>query len=164
MTATRCPAGGFTLIEMTVTMVLVALLLLSFSLSVVPVTEGMLLARRHTDAAQKAQHAIGRLVREFTSITNVVSGTGSALVYDTVDVNGVTHRRTVSWNAGGPLLLNGIPLSDDVGFFALRYYTAPDGAPQTGWNSSMRLAELILQSQTGGGIIYSNRVYLRNLE
>ncbi len=156
--------AGLTLIEMIVALLLVGLLALSFALSVVPISEALLVARRQTESVQKAQHAIGRLVREFSSITNVVSGTGQSMIYDTLDGAGVSHRRTVSWSPGQPLSLNNVPLSDDAGVFALRYYDGPGGSAQSAWSPSTRIAEIILQSQTGSGIIYSNRVHLRYLD
>ncbi len=157
----RVLTTGVTLIELTVAVLLVGLLALSFALSVVPVTEGVLLARRHGDAAQKAQLAVGRMVRELTAVTNVVSGTAQAFVYDTVDISGAGHRRTLSWSAGNPLLLDGVALSDDVLSFQIRYSATPGAAAQSAWTPPARLLEFVLQSASDPFMMYTNRVFLR---
>ena len=161
-TPDRC--RGVSLIELVVALLLASGLGLFTVLSVLPVTQGMLLARRNAAAAQKAQVAMTRMVRELQAITNVVSGTGQTLTYDMVDDAGAVHRRTLAWSAGGALTLNGIPLSDDVAQFALRYYTAPGGSAQSTWSPSSPLAEIVLQSAVTGGIVYTNKVYMRYLQ
>lgn len=158
----RCRSAGVTLIELVVAMVLVGLLIMSFLMSVVPVAEGMLIVERNTEASQKAQLAVTRLIRELTATTNVVAGTTTTMVFDMVDVAGTGQRRTLSWSAGGPLTLNGIPLSDDVALFALRYRATPAGAAQNVWSPALPLVEFVLQSASTGGIVYTNRVFLRN--
>ena len=154
--------SGVTLIELVVALVLVGVLVLSVILSVLPATEGMLLTRRNVEAAQKAQFAVTRLLREFTAITNVVSGSSQVFVYDMVDDGGATFRRTAAWSAGGPLTLNGVPLSDDVELFALRYYATPGGGAQVAWTPSLPLVEFVLQPASAGGMVYTNRVFLRD--
>lgn len=154
---------GVTLIEMVVVMLLMGLLILSFALSVLPVTEGLLLVRQNVNSAQKSQLALGRLEREFTVITNVVSGGATSMVYDFLDENGIPQRRTVSWTSGQPLKLNGVSLSDDVARFGLQYYAAPGAPVQSVWSGTTRIIEIVLQSQAGGGIVYTNRVFVRNM-
>ena len=155
---------GMTLIEMVAVLLLLGILALSLVLAVVPVTQGLLMARGSVNASQKSHLALTRLVREFTAITNVVSGTGQSLVYDFRDSAGVGHRRTVNWSAGGALTLEGVPLTDDVAAFALRYYEGPGEAAQNNWSAAMRMVEIVLQSDSVGAIVYTNRVYLRGLE
>ena len=155
---------AFTLIEMVVVLLLLGLLGFSVVLAVVPVTRGLLMTRDSVNATQKAHVALTRLVREFSIITNVVSGTGQTMVYAFADDDDVTHQRNVSWNDGGSLLLDGVPLSDDVGQFALRYYATPGGTPQSSWGAGMRIVEIVLQPDSFGAVVYTNRVYLRGLE
>ncbi len=154
--------AGFSLIEMVVVMLLVGLLVFSVAMSVLPATEAMLLVRRNVAVAQKAQFSLGRLVREFTAITNVVSGSAQALVYDMVDAAGITQRRTVAWSNGGALTLDGIPLSDDVASFELRYYESADGTARSSWIASVQLIEIILQSREIPVRTFVNRVCLRD--
>ncbi|MFU8780666.1 MAG: hypothetical protein ACNA71_06535 [Kiritimatiellia bacterium] len=156
--------NGITLIETVVVLVLIGLLGFSIVLAVVPVTRGMLMTRGSVNATQKTHLAFSRLVREFTGITNVVSGTGQSMVYEFADSAGVSHQRSVSWSAGGALLLDGVPLTDDVAAFALRYYAAPDGAAQHSWGEGMRMVEMLLQPASFRSVVFTNRVYLRGLE
>jgi len=153
--------AGFTLIEMVVVVLLVGLLVFSVAMSVLPATEGLLLVRRNVAAAQKAQLALGRLVREFTAITNVVAGAAQSLVYDMVADSGVVQRRTDAWSDGWALALNGIPLSDDVARFALGYYETADGSALASWNASVQLIEISLQSRDIPVRTFVNRVCLR---
>lgn len=153
---------GFTLIEMVVVLLLVGLLVFSVALSVLPATEAILLVRRNVSAAQKAQLALGRLVCEFTAITNVVSGSAQSLVYDMVDPAGITQRRTVAWTDGGALTLNAIPLSDDVAAFTLRYYESADAAALPSWSADAQLIEISLQSRDIPVRTFVNRVCLRD--
>lgn len=153
---------GFTLIELLVVLLLAALLVGAFTAVLVPATEGLTLVRRNTEAAQKAQFAMTRMVREMGALTNIVSGTGTAITYDFVDPDGNNRRSTLAWaGAGQPLTLNTIPLSDDVAQFALRYYTSPSATPATTWGPTMRQLEIVLQSATAGSMIYSNRLAIR---
>lgn len=153
---------GFTLVEMIVVLLLAALLAGAFTAVLVPATEGLTLVRRNTEAAQKAQFAMTRMVREMGAMTNIVSGTGTAITYDFLDPDGNNRRSTLAWaGAGQPLTLNAVPLSDDVAQFALRYYTSPGAAPAANWNTAMRQLEIVLQSATAGSIIYSNRLAIR---
>ena len=156
--------AGMTLIELVVVLLLIGFLGLSFVLAVVPVTQGLLLTRGSVEATQKSHLALTRLAREFTAITNVVSGTGQSMVYWVDDVAGVSGQRTVSWSVGGALFLNGAPLTDDVASFGLRYYATPDGGGQHQWNDTMRIVEIILQPGSFGSVVFTNRVYLRGLE
>ncbi len=154
---------GFTLIEVVAVLLLVGLLVLASTIALLPMVEGFMQVRRNVDAAQKSQLAMGRIVREFTTISNVVSSTQQLITYDYLDPAGATHRRTLTWGgAGSPLTLNGVALSDDVGQFELRYYARPDGAPAYTWNPQSRIVEIILGTASTGDI-YTNRVRLRNI-
>lgn len=154
--------SGYTLIELVAVLLLSGLLATGFVLAVIPVTQGLLLVRRHTGSVQKAQHFFNRMNRELVTATNVVSGTAQTLVFDRVGAGGVSQRRTLNWGGGAVVTLNNVPLYDDVGSFVLRYYETPTGSPQANWSSSIRLIEIVLQSQTGSGMVYTNRVYMRN--
>lgn len=154
--------GGYTLIELVAVLLLVGILAIGFVLAVVPVTEGMLLLRRHTGTVQKAQHFFNRMNRELIAATNVVSGSAQTLVFDRLGEGGNSQRRTLNWDGGAVVTLNTVPLYDDTASFALRYYETPAGTPQANWSGATRLIEIVLQSKAGSGILYTNRVYMRN--
>lgn len=155
---------GFSLIEMVVVLLLLGVLGLSAVLAVMPVTRGLLMTRDSVSATQKSHLALIRLVREFSVITNVISGASTTFVYEFADHADVAHQRNVSWSDGGALLLDGVPLTDDVGHFTLQYYETPGGTPQNSWGTDMRMVEIILQPNSFRSVVYTNRVYLRHLE
>lgn len=156
--------NGFTLLEVVVSTLLVALLVLVSTLALAPMIEAMTNVRRNSDGAQKLHLATSRLVREFTTITNVVNGTGNTLTYDFLDQNRVGRRHTVTWtgNAGAPLLLENAVLLDDVGSFILRYRTHADASPQSTWSSSSREIEVVISLASMPGA-FTNRVRPRNV-
>jgi prepilin-type N-terminal cleavage/methylation domain-containing protein len=155
---------GFTLVELLVVLLLSGILLLSAFVSLVPATEALMQVRTNSNAAQKAQFAISRLIREFNTITNVVAGDSTSITYDFLNPDGDSVRHTVEWNgaAGDPLLLEDIPLSDDVATFELRYYDTPDAASETAWSDDSQMIEITLQT-LGTGDLYTNRVAPRNI-
>lgn len=154
---------GFTLIEIIAVMLLVSFLVLIATLSLLPMTEGFFQIRRSAEGLQKTHLALARIGRELTTITNVVASGRHTLTYDFLDPTGAAHRRTLSWNgADSPLLLNAVPLSDDVGTFELRYYATPDGAAATSWTADSRLIEFSLGSAAGPHL-YTVRIRPRNL-
>ena len=151
---------GFTLIEIVATLLLVALLAASAVISMLPMTQGLMQVRDNVAAAQKARLALARLSREFTTISEVVSSGPHAITYDFLVPAGAwyaTVRHTLSWSGtpGDPLLLEGVPLTDDVADFALALDDAPGAA--TNW-----VVAVALQSQVGIHA-FSNRIVPRNI-
>lgn len=151
---------GFTLIEIVATLLLVSLLAVSVVISMLPMTQGLMQVRDNAAAAQKARLALARISREFTTISKVVSSGPNDITYDFLVPAGawyVAQRHTLSWSGtpGDPLLLEGVPLTDDVADFALALYDAPGAA--TNW-----VVEVVLQSQVGSHA-FSNRIVPRNM-
>ena len=60
------------------------------------------------------------------------------------------------------LLLENVPLTDDVGAFELRYYTDPDSAAEAAWGAETRIIELVLENIRGNHR-YTNRIAPRNI-
>lgn len=134
---------GFTLIEMIAVLLIVGVLALATVTALAPMAEGYLLARENAESAQALAFATARLAREFSSVTNVVSGTERTITYDHLDQNGVLRRRTLAWSgtAGTPLTLDTVALLDNVGDLEFRYYTAPGQAAQSAWTAASREIE-----------------------
>lgn len=154
---------GFTLIEVIAVLLLVGVLVLASTIALLPMVEGFMQVGANVDAAQKSQFAMGRMVRELTSGSNVVAATQQSVIYDFLDPAGVTHRRTLAWGgAGTALTLDGVALCDDVGQFQLRYYARPDGAPAYTWTAGAKIIEIVLGTASTSDV-YTNRVRLRNL-
>lgn len=147
---------AFTLIEVIATLLLVSILAVSVAISLLPMTQGLMQVRDNAAAAQKARLAMARLTREFTTISNVVSSGSGGIQYVFLVPAGnwyTTRTHTVFWSGtpGAPLLLEGVPLSDDVANFSLSY--APGPPP---------VIDVVLQSQVGGNV-FSTRIAPRNM-
>jgi prepilin-type N-terminal cleavage/methylation domain-containing protein len=126
---------GFTLIEMIASLAIVGILAAIAGLGLVQITEGFLLSRAGSESAQKAQLAMTRMVHEFTTITDVASGSSHSITFDSFHadeaVDAIRSFR-ISWNGtvGDPLLLTCLdcpggsvtaPLADNVVAFDLAY-------------------------------------------
>lgn len=155
---------GYTLIETVAVFLLIAVMMLSVAVSLVPMSDGFSQAIRNSDAAQKSQLAWMRISSEFTSISNVVAGSSQSITYDFLDPAGNTLRRTLSWSGlpGDALLLDNIPLTDDVADFSLNYALAPGAPGQPSWFAGARLIGIELQTLQATAT-YSNRIAPRNL-
>lgn len=141
---------GFTLIEMIAVLLIVGVLAFATAVALVPMAEGYLQVRDNADAAQSMAFATARLTREFSSITNVVSGTARAITYDHLDQDGLLRRRTLEWSGtpGTSMTLDDVPLLDDVGDLEFRYYTAPGQPAQAAWTGTSREIETSLRLVT----------------
>ena len=154
---------AFTLIEVIAVILLTSVLVLASSIALLPLVEGFFQVGRKSDLAQKTNLALERIVREMTTITNVVSGSQTSIAYVFLDPAGAPQSRTLSWEgAGTALALNSVPLLDGVELFRLRYYATPSGAPGGAWTPAMRLVEITLDVESGA-VPYTTRVKPRNL-
>ena len=154
---------AFTLIEVIAVILLTSVLVLASSIALLPLVEGFFQVGRNSDLAQKANLALERIVREMTTITNVVAGSQTSITYEFLDPAGAPQRRTLAWDGPGTALaLNTVPLLDGVELFRLRYYDSPAGAPGATWTSAMRLVEITLDVESGADP-YTTRVKPRNL-
>jgi prepilin-type N-terminal cleavage/methylation domain-containing protein len=154
---------GLTLVEVLVALVLVGILVSVSGLLLAPLVQTFLNAHKASELMHQSQLAMARMSREFTTITNVVSGTSVAITYDTLDSSGGGHRRTISWDgAGSPLRLNAKTLAGDVKLFTLSYVDGVGETPQSSWGADSAIIEVLLDMGTAGSI-YTNRFYPRNL-
>jgi prepilin-type N-terminal cleavage/methylation domain-containing protein len=155
---------GFSLVEMIAVLFLLGVLGVSAFISLVPMTDAMIQSRAAVGSVHKINHAVERLVSEFLTITNVAAGGSRSLTYDFLDPLGRVTRHQVSWSGvpGESLRLEGIPLSDDVRDFALRYYDEPNSPAQYQWSADTRLIEIVLHSLRSDWCI-TNRVVPRNM-
>ncbi len=151
--------SGFTLVEMVAVFLLVAILGTSIFISIIPMAEGLSQVRLNTNAAQKARLAMARMSRELTTVTNVVSSSGSSISYNFLVPAGVSSysvmHHTLAWGGspGDPLMLEGEPLCDEVQNFSLTYTPGPPPA-----------IDLVLTMVSeAGGNTYSNRIIPRNI-
>ncbi|HMP73826.1 MAG TPA: prepilin-type N-terminal cleavage/methylation domain-containing protein [Kiritimatiellia bacterium] len=155
---------GFTLLEIIAAMILLSVVVLSTTLAIVPITEALFQTRQNVHSAQKTQLAVSRIVREFTTITNIVASSSTSITYDFIDPAGASLNRTLSWggNSGNPLLLDNIPLSDDIAAFELRYLT-PAGAEFASWNNNTVFITVRIQP-LNSPTLFQTRVFPRNMQ
>ena len=155
---------GFSLVEMIAVLLLLSVLGISAFISLVPMTDAMMQSRVAVGSAHKINLAVERLASEFLTITNVAAGGSRSITYDFLDPLGRVNRHAVSWSGvpGDSLLLQGVPLSDDVRDFELRYYNRADDPAQFQWSADTRLVEIVLRSQRSDWC-YTNRVVPRNM-
>ncbi len=121
---------GFTLIELVAVLLLVGVLVASSMVSLIPVAEGLVVARQNAVILRKSRLAFARLSREFSAITEVVAGNSHSIQYVFWDASRNAFNRTLSWSgtSGDPLRLNNVPLMDDVADFRLQYLSWTNSA------------------------------------
>lgn len=115
---------GFTLMEVVAVLVLTALALVFTAMLLVTSTEVFISSRNATEDSQKVQVAMNRLVKELTFAS---LGTVAILDGQTVQWTSSHPERSgagaqlATWDGtpGSDLLLQGTPLMDDVGHFAV---------------------------------------------
>lgn len=132
----RAHENGFTLIEMVISLVLIAIFTSVAGMGLVQIVEGYALARQNSQTAQKAQIAMTRIVRELSGVQSLAAcptcGISSAMP------NSVTYTRWQAFN-NSTAITNTIQLSgntlqiiqgsaatliDNVTTFNLGYYDA----------------------------------------
>ena len=169
---------GFTLIEVIVTLILVGITAVLAGMWIVSVANGYIFARTNASTTQKAQLAMTRLVKEFSAIQSVTTGSTA----------GITFNRTVSATTSVPVTLSlsgnalqlkvndteAQTLTDSVSAFTLRYCannqinlatcSRTDWAPPSGEEPS-RVIEITLTLQAGNNtpVAFTQRVTPRNL-
>ena len=165
---------GFTLIEVIVTLVLVGITSALAGMWIVSVANGYVFAKMNARTAQNGQLAMTRLVKEFTSITSIDSGSGNT------NVNKITYTRTdsafgsvsaVVSLSGNTIQMNigntgNNTLTDSVGSFTLAYCDNfnSTSCPAT-WSSTSRVIEITL-TLTGASntpSTFTQRVRPRNI-
>ncbi len=115
---------GFTLIEVVTVIIIAAILSAIAGMGLVQIANGYVFARENAAAAQKAQVALARMVKEFSEIRSVPSATATGLTYQRINAaTGLTEMHTLSWaGADQPILLDGDALIGKVRSFSLTYY------------------------------------------
>jgi prepilin-type N-terminal cleavage/methylation domain-containing protein len=170
----RISTNGFTLIEMIASIVIIGILAALVSIGVASIFEGYIFTKKNADTAMRAQIALTRLMKEFSSIDGVYSGTKTSITYSYYNEDGTSipyPYRTVSWsgtpNAPAPLLLGGNTLAENVSDFELKYYTSYNDAGDNLWeiSESEKIIGITLKIIGASDVVssFSTRVIPRNL-
>jgi prepilin-type N-terminal cleavage/methylation domain-containing protein len=169
----RVEERGFSLIEIIVTLLMVAVLT---SLSLVGVTrlvQGFFFAAGNASMAQKAQNAMLRINRELNSLSDngTTVATNRSITF-TSHRGGVEGNHVLSWDGTGShaLLLDNDPLlggaANDTISFALSYFNSyDDGTAKTAWSSNIRVIQIEVGIQGPDNTMHTfiQRVRPRNL-
>ncbi len=159
----NCNNRGFTLIEVIASLVLVGIIGAIAGMLLVQISKGFVFSKKTATTAQKGQITISRLVKEFSAITSISSGTATSITF-TRDP-GVTH--TISWaGANNPLLISTDILTDNVNSFNLEYYDSyNDPSPSTAYLPSTAMIEITLELKGADDIPseFVNRVFMYKL-
>lgn len=164
----RHTKDGATLVELIVTLVIIAVIGAVAAGMLVETVKSFIQTRDQAHAAEKAQLAVSRVLRELLMVTNMVSGTSQAVVFDTLNSAGNPVSHTISWSGtqSDPLLVDANTLTDDVNLFRLDYIRFdPAGAEivDTAWSTNCRAVDVVLHLGGTGPTRYTGRVYPRNL-
>jgi Tfp pilus assembly protein PilE len=164
----RNSKDGATLVELIVTLVIVAVIGAIAAGMFVETVKSFMQTRDQAHAAEKAQLAVNRVLRELLMVTNMVSGTSQAVVFDTLNSAGNPVSHTISWSGTlpDPILLDANTLTDDVDFFQLDYIRFDSAGAEivnSTWSTNCRAVDVMLQLGDAGVTKYTGRVYPRNL-
>jgi prepilin-type N-terminal cleavage/methylation domain-containing protein len=130
---------GFTLIEVIVSLVIIAILSAVTGLGVVQITQGYIFTKQNAETLQKAQIAMDRMIKEL----GAVCSTDIALCSPppgiaTAAVNSISYKRLLGLNnlgldsntivnhtitlSGSSLQIDSLTLIDQISSFTLTYY------------------------------------------
>jgi|GEM_PF-3490202 len=171
-------ATGFTLIELTLVLIIMGLVGLAGTLGLMDAVNGYVRSADTNNMATKAQITLARIAIELTNInfgTNplapgngITASTATSITYDANFGNKnaaqtccVTTAGNVLTRNGANLTLNGMTLCDRVQDFQLRYYDNFNTAAQTTWGANSRIIEatITLTGATIKGDADPNQVF-----
>jgi prepilin-type N-terminal cleavage/methylation domain-containing protein len=137
---------GFTLIEIMVSIVVMAIIGVISGVGLVEISKGYVFSKRNTIVAQQGQIAMARLKKEFGNIKAVSSVTQTSITF-TRSSDGSTH--SISWAGGNsPLSIDGDTLIgtviDPVTSFNIAYYDSYN-SPASSYSTSTSIIEIALQ-------------------
>jgi prepilin-type N-terminal cleavage/methylation domain-containing protein len=114
---------GFTLLEITATLMIIAIISGLASLSIVNYIDAYTLHKQHTEIAQQARLVINRLINEFVHITEMRSGRVDEIAFCSRFNN--LKDTTISFQDNA-IKINNVIFADNVSDFKLRYLTDVD--------------------------------------
>ena len=101
---------GFTLIELTTAIVIVSILSVMARMGLVQIANGYLFARKNAVAAEQAQIALARVVKELSAVQTIsLPATATSLTYTRA---GASH--TLAWKAALPAISALLPPASPV--------------------------------------------------
>lgn len=114
--------NGFTLIEIIVALVLLAIIVLVAGLGLIKGSQGYVFARQNSETIQKAEVAMTRIVKELAACNAINSVTATSVDYETNYGSGAVNS-TITLS-GSAVQINGKTLIDNVSASGLTCYDA----------------------------------------
>jgi prepilin-type N-terminal cleavage/methylation domain-containing protein len=162
---------GFTLIEVIASLVLLGIIAVMAGLGIVQITKQYVFAQKAGETAQVAQVAMARMVKELALIRSGTSagtaGGPMSIAFDTPALTG----RTIGWtgsNSGTfvkPILMNSLPLIENINNLTLRYYNTYNGSDTGSYSATGTILIGISFTVTGADGIsstFTERAFVRN--
>jgi prepilin-type N-terminal cleavage/methylation domain-containing protein len=164
--------GGFTLIELILSMVILSIIAGAGSYGIIAVTEGFVSARDKAEMLVKAEVATLRLEKELqqvfvTSTTYPINGSAGTLTFGTFRQAGTEVQRTISYTSpnlyyndgANHFLLNGVTA------FNFTYYTDPATSTGAVASSATRIIrfDITITDSNGNAYTITKKVTSRNL-
>lgn len=153
---------GFTLIEIVVSLVLIAIFVSIAGLGLVKIMQGYLFTRQNSATIQEAQIAMARIVKELGYATVINSQTASSVNYtrptSDSDSTPVTNTITLS---GNTVQINSDTLINNVTSFTLAYHDALGNT--TGTSANIRRVDVALTATAANNYAaaFTNSIYIR---
>ncbi|MGE0083845.1 MAG: type II secretion system protein J [Desulfococcaceae bacterium] len=160
---------GFSLIEMTVSLLLLGIVSAIWGMGIVQVTEGFRLSSQTGKTSQNVQACMSRLTKEFQNLLSLSTPLSSNTVTYIRNTAGTDEIYTVFFDAdSGVIKIDDAILTDRVNGFVLTYYDTHDAAsplPNPADPGKVRLIGIKLEVRGADDIIslYENLVFLRGL-
>ncbi|MDH3393188.1 MAG: prepilin-type N-terminal cleavage/methylation domain-containing protein [Desulfobulbaceae bacterium] len=157
----RVGSDGFTMLEMILVLALVGIIGSIAMFGLLNLTRSFTFVKESGVVVGKAQLAMLRLSKEFSSI-KTATGNATSLSFTAVRPAGDEDHAVVL--SGSNLLLDGEILTDQVNSFSLSYYDTFDGAAATAWSDTSKIIGISLSVNGPEGIspIFQTRITARN--
>ncbi|MBF0225589.1 MAG: type II secretion system protein [Desulfobacterales bacterium] len=158
---------GFTLIEIIVSLVLVGMIGAIAGIGMVNIVEGFFFAKTNTEVSQKAQIAITRITKEFSSIIQIPGHSSStSLTYSKNPLNPADIKTLAFNNVDNKIYIDTDVLIDNASSFTLEYYNYyNDPTPSNTYLSSTVMIKVTLQITGASGVIstFTTCIFLNRL-
>lgn len=149
----RLHSGGFTLIEVIVSLALLGILAAVFGMGLTAAVESFYFSRNNVLAAQKGQLAMQRLARELTELTAVQQADADTIVYQRIENNPdpVVKNLKIHYDTAQRAVLlysdsdAGYVLCDQVAGLELQYFSGSDPWGTTDGLQRLSAIELTLE-------------------
>jgi prepilin-type N-terminal cleavage/methylation domain-containing protein len=158
--------SGFTLIELIISLVIMAILGTLATMWFITIIDGYLVAKKNNTIVQNAQVILTRLAKELSSTRSITSGDQTSLTFLSLSksIDPGNQSVTLSWNSGTQDLLLGTEvMADEVTSFNLKYYDKYDAAGGTSYLPASTTLIKITFSLTNVGATFEERVFLHRI-